>query len=204
MAPPKKYPDELRADGELLLHVGDRVGLPPVPGALARRPRTSCSAISTGSTTPSASRRISAGSARTSTKPLGTPLRPSQLPSRRHRPHPGDNRLGLSGEAHHRLAFDAGVSQATGYRYLHEGIDVLAELAPELHEVLDRRHGEGMTHVVLDGTLASCDRLAGVTENGNDLWYSVKGRRFAGNIQFVSTRTAPRYGCPMGSPAPLR
>jgi hypothetical protein len=30
----------------------------------------------------------------------------------------------------HCLARDAGVSQATGYRYLHEGIDVLAERAP--------------------------------------------------------------------------
>lgn len=86
----------------------------------------------------------------------------------------------------HRLALDAGISQATGYRYLHEGIDVPAERAPELHEVLARRHDEGMTHVVLDGTLVSCDRVAGVTENGNDLWYSGKGRRFAGNIQFVA------------------
>jgi hypothetical protein len=34
------------------------------------------------------------------------------------------------------LARDAGVSTATGYRYLHEGIDVLAAQAPELHQVL--------------------------------------------------------------------
>lgn len=33
------------------------------------------------------------------------------------------------------LARDAGISIATGYRYLHEGIDVLAAQAPEL---LDR------------------------------------------------------------------
>lgn len=69
----------------------------------------------------------------------------------------------------HRLALDAGISQATGYRYLHEGIDVLADRAPEPHDVLQRRHDEGMAHVVLDGTLVSCDRVAGVTENGNDL-----------------------------------
>ena len=31
------------------------------------------------------------------------------------------------------LARDAGVSPATGYRYLHEGIDVLAAQAPDLH-----------------------------------------------------------------------
>ncbi|WP_457493451.1 hypothetical protein [Streptomyces sp. P5_D11] len=51
------------------------------------------------------------------------------------------------------LAHDAGISQATGYRYLHEAIDVLAERAPDLHQVLDRCRREGMTHVILDDTL---------------------------------------------------
>lgn len=41
----------------------------------------------------------------------------------------------------HCLARDAGVSQATGYRYLHEAIDVLAAQAPDLHEVLNRWDG---------------------------------------------------------------
>lgn len=45
----------------------------------------------------------------------------------------------------HWLARDAGVSQATGYRYLHEGIDVLADQAPDLHQILDRCRREGMT-----------------------------------------------------------
>lgn len=36
----------------------------------------------------------------------------------------------------HCLARDAGVSQTTGYRYLHEGVDILAGRAPDLHEVL--------------------------------------------------------------------
>lgn len=86
----------------------------------------------------------------------------------------------------HCLAHDAGISQATGYRYLHEGIDVLAERAPDLHDVLARCRGQGLSHVVLDGTLISCDRVAGTTERGNDLWYSGKGRRFAGNLQFLA------------------
>ena len=34
------------------------------------------------------------------------------------------------------LAADTGISLATGYRYLHEGIDALAAQAPDLHEVL--------------------------------------------------------------------
>ncbi|MFI7300754.1 hypothetical protein [Streptomyces sp. NPDC050121] len=69
----------------------------------------------------------------------------------------------------HCLARDAGVSQGAGYRYLHEGIDVLADQAPDLQEVLTRCQREGMTHAILDGTLVESDRLAGVRENENDL-----------------------------------
>ncbi len=36
------------------------------------------------------------------------------------------------------LARDAGVSTATGYRYLHEGIDVLAARAPDLHSAREQ------------------------------------------------------------------
>ncbi|WP_435889269.1 transposase family protein [Streptosporangium canum] len=79
-----------------------------------------------------------------------------------------------------------GVSQAAGYRYLHEGIDVLAAQAPDLHEVLDRCRREGMTHVILDGTLIETDRLAGVRDNGNDLWFSQKHKAFGGNMQFLA------------------
>ena len=71
----------------------------------------------------------------------------------------------------HCLARDAGISQATGYRYLHEGIDVLAEQAPELHDVLDRCHREGMSHLVLDGTLIESDRVVGthLTADGREV-----------------------------------
>jgi hypothetical protein len=86
----------------------------------------------------------------------------------------------------HCLARDAGVSQATGYRYLNEGIDVLADRAPDLHQVLVRCRREGMSHVILDGMLITCDRVAGVTEEGNDLWYSGKHKEFGGNIQFLA------------------
>lgn len=86
----------------------------------------------------------------------------------------------------HCLARDSGVSQATGYRYLHEGIDVLAEKAPDLHEVLEHCRREGMPHVILDGTLMETDRLAGVRDNGNDLWFSQKHKAFGGNVQFLS------------------
>src|SRR5512135_3057350 len=86
----------------------------------------------------------------------------------------------------HCLARNAGVSQATGYRYLHEGIDVLAGQAPKLHEVLTRCRRDGCSHVVLDGILIPTDRLASTTEAGNDWWYSGKHRTFGGNIQVLA------------------
>ena len=86
----------------------------------------------------------------------------------------------------HCLARDAEISQATGYRYPHEGIDVLADRAPDPHQVLDRCRAKGITHVVLDGTLITCDRLAGVRDHGNDLWFSQEHKKFGGNVQFLS------------------
>ncbi len=84
------------------------------------------------------------------------------------------------------LARDAGVSPATGYRYLHEGIDVLAAQAPDLHEVLQAGQGDGWTHVVLDGTLIATDRCRIKTlDTGYDLWYSGKHRAHGGNVQVI-------------------
>ncbi|WP_162465611.1 transposase family protein [Streptomyces taklimakanensis] len=52
--------------------------------------------------------------------------------------------------------------------------------------MLERCRERDLSHVVLDGTLIPCDRVAGTTERGNDLWYSGKGRHFAGNLQFIA------------------
>ena len=71
------------------------------------------------------------------------------------------------------LARDAGVSQATGYRYLHEGIDVLAARAPDLPSELERGRAAGWSHVVLDGTLIRTDRCRVKNpDTGHDLWFS--------------------------------
>jgi hypothetical protein len=91
----------------------------------------------------------------------------------------------------HCLARDAGISQATAYRYLHEGIDVLATQARDLHQALEHCKAEGMSHVVLDGMLIGTDRLAGtvlsVKGQPIDEWYSGKHARFGGNVQFLSS-----------------
>jgi hypothetical protein len=84
------------------------------------------------------------------------------------------------------LARDAGVSRATGYRYLHEGIDVLAARAPDLHSALEQGKAAGWSHVVLDGTLIRTDRCRVQNpESGHDLWYSGKHRAHGGNVQVV-------------------
>lgn len=67
------------------------------------------------------------------------------------------------------LARDAGVSQATGYRYLHEAIDVIAAHAPELRQVLDAGRRAGWAFVALDGTLIESTRSSARSETGHDL-----------------------------------
>lgn len=83
------------------------------------------------------------------------------------------------------LARDARVSTATGYRYLHEGIDVIAEHAPDLSDVLARGITEGWAFVCLDGTLIATDRCRARNENGHDAWYSGKHKQHGGNVQVV-------------------
>lgn len=88
------------------------------------------------------------------------------------------------------LATDARVSLATGYRYLHEGIDVLAAQAPDVHDVLAAGKAAGWTHVTLDGTLIETDRCRVTNpETGHDLWYSGKHSAHGGNVQVIGDPT---------------
>lgn len=81
------------------------------------------------------------------------------------------------------------VSRATAYRYLAEGIEVLADQAPDLHAALTRVAEDGWSHVILDGKLFATDRLAETTTSvkGETIhaWYSGKHRRFGANVQAV-------------------
>jgi hypothetical protein len=82
-----------------------------------------------------------------------------------------------------------GVSRATAYRYRDEGVEVLAEQAPDLHEALRDVAEQGWSHVVLDGTVVRSDRCAATTESvkGETInsWYSGKHRAPGGNVQAV-------------------
>ncbi len=82
-----------------------------------------------------------------------------------------------------------GVSRATAYRYVAEGITVLAACRPDLHEALQRAADEGWAFVILDGKLFDSDRLAEST-------ISVKGKQSTRGTP-ASTATGP---CPAGAP----
>lgn len=88
------------------------------------------------------------------------------------------------------LARDAKISQATAYRYLHEGLDVIAKHAPDLHEVLAEGREQGWAHTCLDGTLVPTSRSAERSPaSGHDLWYSGKHKRHGANVQVLTDPT---------------
>jgi hypothetical protein len=85
------------------------------------------------------------------------------------------------------LTCDNAVSLSTGYRYLHEGLDVLAAQVPSLADAIAAARAAGHEHVGLDGTLIPIDKahIEGPTA-GVDLWWSGKHAAHGGNVQVVS------------------
>jgi hypothetical protein len=89
------------------------------------------------------------------------------------------------------LSADNTIGSSTAYRYLHEGITVLAACQPSLHSALLAAKLAGHSHINLDGTLIRTDRCAtpGPTP-GVDLWWSGsigKHHHHGGNIQVISS-----------------
>ena len=89
----------------------------------------------------------------------------------------------------HTLARDTSVSDATAYRYLHEGLQVIAVHAPDLHDVASAAHAAGTAYLCLDGTLIPTDRVAARADAGHNLWYSGKHHAFGGSVQVLSDPT---------------
>jgi DDE superfamily endonuclease len=91
------------------------------------------------------------------------------------------------------LALQARVSIATAYRYLHEGLDVIAAHAPDLAQVVADARRAGVVFLCLDGTLIPTDRIAARVEvhgkPAHHLWFSGKHRAFGGNIQVLCDHT---------------
>ena len=104
----------------------------------------------------------------------------------------------------HLLARDHGLSQATCYRYLHEALNVVADHAPDLHEVLDEQHAHGAAFLCLDGTLIATTAVHIPAGQGKstDAWYSEKHRRHGGTSRSSPTAPASRSGprrCPLAA-----
>lgn len=82
-----------------------------------------------------------------------------------------------------------GLSRATAYRYRDEGVTVLAQQTPDLHEALHEVAEQGWSHVVLDGKVFRSDRCAVTTTSTKgetiNSWYSGKHRAPGGNVQAV-------------------
>lgn len=80
-----------------------------------------------------------------------------------------------------------GLSRSTAYRYLDEVIDVLADQAPDLKAALERARADGLPHLIIDGTLASIDRVSekktSVKGKEIDAWYSGKAHAFVAHLQ---------------------
>jgi hypothetical protein len=92
------------------------------------------------------------------------------------------------------LAADNEIGRSTAYRYLHEGIDILAAAAPRLRGALLAARAAGHPHVTVDGTLIRTDRcsVAGPTARADrpdrrvDLWWSGKHAAHGGNVQVIA------------------
>jgi DDE superfamily endonuclease len=92
------------------------------------------------------------------------------------------------------LAVDNRIGRSTAYRYLHEGINVLAAAAPGLRGALLAARAAGHSHVTVDGTLIRIDRchVLGPTTRADrperrvDLWWSGKHAAHGGNIQVIA------------------
>lgn len=83
------------------------------------------------------------------------------------------------GDTYAQLAAGFRIGIATAYRYIREGIDVLAALAPTLTEAMKTIRTKAF--VILDGTLLPIDRIAADTP-----YYSGKHKRHGMNVQVLT------------------
>lgn len=87
------------------------------------------------------------------------------------------------GETYTALAGGFGVGTTTVFRYVREGVDVLADLAPSLNAALDVARRKAF--VILDGTLLSIDRV-GMASGCDRAFFSGKHKRHGVNVQVLA------------------
>jgi len=87
------------------------------------------------------------------------------------------------GETYTALAGGFGVGTTTVFRYVREGVDVLAAVAPTLDQALDIARRKAF--VILDGTLLSIDRV-GMASGYDRAFFSGKHKRHGVNVQVIA------------------
>jgi hypothetical protein len=87
------------------------------------------------------------------------------------------------GETYTALAAGFGVGTTTVFRYVREGVDVLAAIAPTLDQALDVARRKAF--VILDGTLLSIDRV-GMASGYDRRFFSGKHKRHGVNVQVIA------------------
>jgi len=92
----------------------------------------------------------------------------------------------LDGTRIRQLAADNHIGKTTCYDRLHEAIDLLAALAPDVQEAIFTASAAGATHLNLDGTLIHTDGVTMKGPNDADLWWSGKHRRHGGNVKVLA------------------
>jgi hypothetical protein len=114
--------------------------------------------------------------------------RRAQLRTRWRRLDPGQQALLVvaylrKGETYTDLAVGFAIGTSTVYRYLREGIDLLAAMAPTLAEAIEVARGKAF--VILDGTLLRIDRV-GMAGGRDRPFYSGKHKVHGVNVQVVA------------------
>ncbi|MCX5317231.1 transposase family protein [Streptomyces sp. NBC_00154] len=99
----------------------------------------------------------------------------------------------LDGTRLAQLACDNRISVLTAYRYLHEGLTVLAD-QPRTCPPHWSAAEAGFTHLNLDGTVIRTDRVAAPVPNKADLWWSGKHKHHGGTSRSLPHPTAGRSG----------
>jgi DDE superfamily endonuclease/Helix-turn-helix of DDE superfamily endonuclease len=87
------------------------------------------------------------------------------------------------GETYSALAGGFGVGTTTVFRYVREGVDVLAAVALTLDQALDVARRKAF--VILDGTLLSIDRV-GMASGYDRRFFSGKHKRHGVNVQVIA------------------
>src|SRR3954447_17912087 len=103
------------------------------------------------------------------------------------------------GETYTALAGGFGVGTTTVFRYVREGVDVLAEVAPTLDQALDVARRKAF--VILDGTLLLIDRV-GMASGYDRRFFSGKHKRHGVKVQLIADRAGRLVWAPPALPGP--